>query len=143
MEDKKMKVKGLRLFQLILLLAVSSICMTACMITAQWHLPVVWVDDNHHQQRPQHNYYYYPDVNVYYDPGPSIYFWFENDNWHHDRRLPSHIRVPKNHIRFRSDADKPYNVHDKVVERYRSDEKFKQSGEKRQKDTKQNKGRNK
>ena len=135
-----MKVKGLRLFQLILLLAVSSICMTACMVNAQWRLPV-WIDDNHHQHQPQHDYYYYPDVNVYYDPGPSIYFWFENDNWHHNRRLPSHIRVPKRHIRFRSDADRPYNVHEKVVERYRSDEKVKKPSEKRQKDTRQNKGR--
>ena len=134
-----MKVKGLRLFQLILLLVVSSMCMTSCALTARWSVPVVRMEESH--QRPQHDYYYYPDASVYYDPGPSLYFWFENNSWHSNRRLPSHIVVPKRRVRFKSDADMPYRVHEKVVERYRSDERARHPGEKRQKDKRQNKGR--
>lgn len=135
-----MKVKKLGLFQLILLLAVSSMYMTACLITTRYYSPVLWVDDHHH--RPQHNYYYYPDVNVYYDPDLSLYFWFDNNRWYNNRMLPNHIRIPQNHIRFKSDADKPYQVHEKVVEHYRSGKKANNAGEKRHRDTKQDKGRN-
>ena len=124
-----MNVKVLRLFQLILLLGISSMCMTSCTITSRWSVPVVRMDESH--RRPQHVYYYYPDARVYYDPGPSLYFWFENNSWQSNRRLPSHIRAPQKRVRFKSDADRPYNVHEKVVQRFHSDDRSREHGKRR------------
>jgi hypothetical protein len=126
-----MKDKGLRLFQWILLLAVLLVCMTACVITARGPGAVMWVDESH--PGPRHAYYYYPDESIYFDPGLSLYYWHENDGWHHDRRSPRHI-VSKRRVRFDSDADRPYLMHDKVSERYRPGERPGRPPEKRQKE---------
>ena len=100
-----------------LLLAAACLCATACQIGIHGSWPVLWVDEGH--PGPRHAYYYYPDARVYYDPGPSVYYWQESDGWRSDRRLPSHIVVGRERrVRFDSDADRPYIVHDRVVERF-------------------------
>jgi len=123
-----MKSKELLLLQMVLLASALSICLSGCTISGHWRLPVVWVDEHH--RAPVHRYYYYPDQGVYYDPGPSVYYWRENDNWRSDRRLPKQVKVNRRRrYRFDSDADRPYNVHDRVAENVRSRDHSRQPNE--------------
>ena len=117
-----MKNKNLRLLKSILLLAVLSTSIMACSLVAGIHAPVVWTDQEHHG--PRHHYYYYPDQNIYYDVNLSLYYWQENGSWHNGRNHPKHI-VPTRRVRFKTDADRPYNVHDRVEKRFNSDKKGK------------------
>jgi len=136
-----MKSKGLRLFRGILLLAVLTICVTACVIrarvpTVEIGLGEVWVDEAHHH--PLHDYYYYPDVGVYFDPVPGLYFWLDGGRWISGPRLPGHIVIHGGRERFRTDADRPYVVHERVVERHRVErdrhERERREGERRQRE---------
>jgi len=116
-----MKSKGVPLIQAILLASALSICLSGCTISGHWRLPVVWVNEQH--QRPVHHYYYYPDQEVYYDRGPSVYYWREGGDWRSDRRLPTHVRVDRRRrFRFESDADRPGSVHDRVANNVRARE---------------------
>ena len=112
-----MRGKEARLFQRVLLLAVLCIAMTGCVVTARGGWPVVWVGEEHNY--PTHKYYYYPDVDVYFDPVPGLYFWFGGDQWISGPVLPSPLVIQgRGVIRFRSDADRPYIVHRRVTERF-------------------------
>lgn|GEM_PF-6637366 len=112
-----MKDKGLRLFPLILLLAVLPLCMTGCIVTARGGWGGIWVDESHHGH--SHAYFYYPDAMVYFDPSVSIYYWSDHGAWHHGPHLPPHIVVHhERRVRFETDADRPYKVHERVIERY-------------------------
>ncbi|MCL5270200.1 MAG: hypothetical protein M1457_06555 [bacterium] len=62
-----------------------------------------------------HEYYFYPDVDVYYDPVAVHWFWREKGGWHSGRYLPRQIRVQgHSHIFVRTDAPHPYDVHDRL-----------------------------
>jgi hypothetical protein len=116
-----MKSKTMRLFLWTLLTTALCLCATACLIGIHGNWPVLWVDEGH--PGPRHAYYYYPDAEVYYDPGPSLYYWHENDRWRSDNRLPDRIVIGREkRVRFESDAEKPYIMHDRVIERYHSRE---------------------
>ena len=110
-----MRATGWKALPGILVLALLAVCVTGCVVTARGHvdLPVVWVDEAHHG--PLHDYYYYPGVDVYFDPSLSFYYWRDGDVWRHDRRAPRGIVLDSGHRRFfRSDAERPYDVHDRV-----------------------------
>lgn len=69
---------------------------------------------------PVYDYYYYPNTDVYYDPSVRIYYWKEGSNWRRDRVLPRHYRLDDRHrYRFRADVREPYRVHDRVIIKYR------------------------
>lgn len=109
---------------LLVILALVVLCtgITGCVIRAGGHVdwPVLYVDEGN--RGPLHNYYYYPDVDVYFDPGLSFYYWRDGGEWRHDRRLPRGIVLDNGHRRmFRSDARQPYALHDRVVQQYRSE----------------------
>ena len=111
-----MKDKRLRLLLGVLVLAVLPLAMTACVITAEPNWPVVWVGPDHHE--PLHEYTYYPDVNVYFDPIPGLYFWFDGGRWSSGHGLPHGYALRGRGERFRSDAHSPWEVHDRVAPRF-------------------------
>lgn len=62
-----------------------------------------------------HDYYYYPDAEVYFDPGLSLWFWYDGRIWARGRHLPRHYQVDEGHRRhFRSDAVRPHELHDRI-----------------------------
>lgn len=81
---------------------------------------VYYLDERHHGA--VRNYYYYPGADVYFDPIASDWFWLEGRSWRHGRRLPGHIRIDEHSRRsFRSDAGRPYEVHERVRGHLRGD----------------------
>ena len=74
---------------------------------------VYYTDEGH--RRPVHDYYYYPDAEVYYDPIAIDWFWFDRGIWHNGRHLPSRYHVSEHdRYSFRSDARRPYEVHERI-----------------------------
>ena len=74
----------------------------------------IYVDDDH-PGRIVHEYYYYPDIDVYFDPIGSWWFWFELGSWHRNKHLPHHIHIDKHHRHhFRTDARHPYDLHPRI-----------------------------
>ncbi len=46
-----------------------------------------------------YEYYYYPDVNVYFHIHTGFYYYHHGGVWHRSRRLPSHFRLKRHHRR--------------------------------------------
>ena len=65
-----------------------------------------------------HDYWYYPDVDSYYDPVSSVYIYYERDRWVRARALPVVVgRHPGRHVVVRGREGRPYVDH----ERHRRD----------------------
>lgn len=63
-------------------------------------------------------YYYYPDVEVYFNPANRYYFWYTDGDWHYGLMLPGWIRVSSDPVELRLLAGKPYYRHDEICRRY-------------------------
>lgn len=80
---------------------------------------VIYADEAH--RGTVHDYYYYPDVDIYFDPGIRLWYWNDGGRWRNDRALPRHYRIDEGRrYMFRSDAREPYRVHDRVIRDYRA-----------------------
>ena len=62
-----------------------------------------------HGYRAKHTYYYYPDAEVYFDVGRSVYFYMHGDNWRMTTALPGSLSLHLgDHVRLDMNTDKPY-----------------------------------
>lgn len=78
---------------------------------------IIYVDRSH--PHASHVYYYYPREKVYYDPAARLYYWPKKHGWGEGDRLPKKIKIrSEDQIIFESDAARPYDVHERVVERF-------------------------
>jgi len=72
-----------------------------------------------HGYRAKHHYYYYPDSDVYFDPGRSLYFYFSGGGWHTSVTLPREIRMNVGeHVDLDMDDDRPYRYHSDIKKKY-------------------------
>jgi len=98
-----------------------------------------------HGRRAKYQYYYYPDVSVYFDTGRKIYFYYQNNQWQVSASLPSgiHITVGE-YVTLGMDTDKPYQFHSDVVKSYPPGQLKKEGKNKdKEKDKDKSKGKNK
>lgn len=105
------------LFVLAILLVVGS---TACT-----HAP-------HYDDRDtyRHDYYYYPQVGVYFHLQSGHYYYRDGPSWVRVRKLPQHIYLDHRARRTLVIADaEPYRRHDVYRERYRQPQGFKHDRE--------------
>jgi len=60
--------------------------------------------------RAKHQYLYYPDSEVYYDPGRELYFYLHRDgHWQAGAHLPGGIRIDVGEgVRIEVNSDAPY-----------------------------------
>ena len=68
----------------------------------------------------RYEYDYYPSYEVYYEPSRSLWFWFDDGDWHFGSRLPI-MYTPvhfRDHVRVELNSPDPYFDHTYVVERY-------------------------
>jgi hypothetical protein len=68
----------------------------------------------------RYEYHYYPSYEVYYEPSRSLWFWFDDGDWHLGPRLPI-VYAPvhfRNHVTVELDSPDPYFRHAYVVEKY-------------------------
>lgn len=66
-----------------------------------------------------HDYYYYPDVEVYFDVGRGSYFYFTDGIWRASVTLPRPLRLHLgSHISLRLDTPEPYHFHHKHKKHY-------------------------
>ena len=72
-----------------------------------------------HGRRGFHNYYYYPDVEVYFDIGRQSYFYFTDNVWRISATLPHALSLRLgSHISLELDTVKPYHYHKKHRKHY-------------------------
>jgi hypothetical protein len=72
-----------------------------------------------HGYRAKHHYYYYPDSQVYFDAGRSLYFYFSGGGWQASVSLPSGIQISAGeYVSLDMDVDRPYLYHSDVEKRY-------------------------
>ncbi len=72
-----------------------------------------------HGYRAKFDYYYYPDVFVYFDPSRRLYFYLEGDNWHVAASLPTYLRVRLGgYVTIQLDTDTPYVYFDEHRSNY-------------------------
>ena len=104
-------------------LSLLSLGMSACVVTARGSLPVVSVDVpvisvETDVRVPEYEVQFYPDVNVYFDPRVSVYYWNDGGRWINGPRWPGHIRHTTHFERFRTNGAHPYDAHPRVMERW-------------------------
>lgn len=71
-----------------------------------------------HGYRAKYQYRYWPGVQVYFDSGRGLYFWFSGGSWQAGARLPGGIVLSGGYVTLSMDAAKPYKWHKDVVRRY-------------------------
>jgi len=77
-------------------------------------------------QQPSHNhidrwdYYYYPDVEVYYSYSSGYYFYYSDGNWITSLVLPSYFILDHSRrVKLRIENERPYIYHKTYREKYR------------------------
>jgi hypothetical protein len=70
--------------------------------------------------RDRVEYYYYPDVEVYYDRRNSRYHWHDDSGWHYGHNVPSTYYL-RDHVNVYLEGDRPDRYHDRVYRRYPHD----------------------
>lgn len=72
-----------------------------------------------HGSRDQREYRYYPDSDVYYDEGASVYFYLDDGKWRMKARLPRRLRIKLGEfVEIELEGDKPYAHHKKHKRQY-------------------------
>lgn len=84
------------------------------------------IGDNHGRYRDHHpgyglrSYWYYPDVEVYFDIGSSLYFYFYESRWRSAKQLPRHYsKKLGNRVPIKMESDKPYKHHGEHRKKYK------------------------
>ena len=88
--------------------------------TGAYHERTYYAPASHYTTHiEQHDYWYYPEADCYYDPRVRVYMYHEHDRWVHARELPHHLRPHlSNHVVVRSRHERPYEEHAQHRERY-------------------------
>jgi len=77
--------------------------------------PPSWAPAQGHSAR--YDYRYYPDSEVYYEPGRNRYYYQQRGEWRESEAKPD--RKLGRHVQLQMDDAKPYRYHDEVRGRYR------------------------
>ncbi len=70
------------------------------------HMPSV------HERRTTvelHEYYYYPNSAIYFEPSRNIYFYLSGTKWLVSASLPNHYKLDRHRISLKMKSDKPYS----------------------------------
>lgn len=95
-----------------LLLSLSLITVLPALAAPPAHAPA-------HGYRAKHEYVYYREREIYYEPARSLWFWIDGGDWRFGARLPDHYQqYTSGGVRISLDSDRPYTEHRQVVERY-------------------------
>jgi hypothetical protein len=66
-----------------------------------------------------YDYYYYPNVGVYFQFSSGYYYYRDHSRWVRSRVLPKRILIdPSSRVRIRVDSDKPYTKYPEHHRRY-------------------------
>jgi hypothetical protein len=72
-----------------------------------------------HGHRAKYQYYYYPDSQVYFDVGRSLYFYPAGGTWKTCASLPAGIHIDINaRSVLEMDVDRPYLYHSDVQKKH-------------------------
>lgn len=81
--------------------------------------PPAWAPAHGRKAKLRYHYYYYPNVEVYFDAGRGLYFYLERGAWLTSARLPGHINISiSNRVSLELDGDRPYYYHHETVKKY-------------------------
>jgi hypothetical protein len=62
-----------------------------------------------HRKRTDHQYRYYPQQQVYFDPGRKVFFYRNGSNWRMSASLPAHLQVRNSSfVNIKTKQEKPY-----------------------------------
>jgi len=93
-----------------------------------------------HGRRAHHNYYYYPDAEVYFDIHRHSYFYLSGGHWQVSATLPRALRLHLGgHISLEMETAIPYRFHHKHKKSYPRGHFKKQRKQKYKKNKKNNK----
>ncbi len=72
-----------------------------------------------HGQRAKHQYYYYPESSLYFDPARKLFFYLSGDGWRASVSLPIGIHIEtSDYVALDMDTDEPFRFHSDVVKQY-------------------------
>lgn len=75
--------------------------------------------DRHQPRHPAYKYRYYPQEQVYFDPGRRVYFYRDGRNWRMVRNLPRRMRLNhSDYVPIEMDHDSPYREFKKHKKMY-------------------------
>ena len=60
-------------------------------------------------------YEYYPDVEVYFEPGRHVYWWHDHDAWRSGPAVPRGFAL-RSHVRITT--PEPWRHHEEIIRRY-------------------------
>lgn len=81
-----------------------------------------------HGYRAKHQYVYYREQEIYYEPETSLWFWLDSGNWRFGARLPiGYQQYTTGGVSIELYSDRPYSEHDYVVGKYGRGAKHKHS----------------
>lgn len=102
----------------------------ACVVDPNYKGPPV------HTHAPHFNdYYYYPNVDVYFDLSLGYYYYHPGKNWVQVRVLPKHIYLDyRQRIPLHMEQKTPYVKHPEHREKYQSRDEYRRDSEKARRD---------
>ncbi|MGD8590844.1 MAG: hypothetical protein PVG22_18630 [Chromatiales bacterium] len=99
----------------IALIAAVAGLLSACVSSPYRYEPDLY----HSQHSVYYDYWYYPQIDSYYDPRARIYIYHEHDHWIRARTLPPRMRTHLgHHVTVRSPHDRPYEEHHRHRQQY-------------------------
>lgn len=82
-----------------------------------------------HGYRAKHQYVYYREREIYYEPARGLWFWIDGGDWRIGASLPAYYQqFTSGGVTVELDSDKPYTEHRYVVEHYGKGSKTKNKG---------------
>lgn len=96
--------------------------MTAAIAAPPPHAPA-------HGYRAKHEYVYYREREIYYEPERRLWFWIDGGDWRFGASLPAYFQqFTSGGISIQLDSDTPYTEHRYVVDHYGKGSKNKSKG---------------
>ena len=94
METKALKIENLYVVKMLLVscLFVFSLPTYAQNISVGININTAPKQTVRYVEVPAPSYYYYPEIETYFDINSSIYIYFSNNNWIRSRSLPTYYR---------------------------------------------------
>src|SRR5205085_2837715 len=79
--------------------------------------PPVVIDEHRRPPEPAYHYIYYPQAEVYFEPGRRVYWWKKHGEWRSGTAPPKGIRL-RGEVTLDVAEPDPWRHHEIIVQKY-------------------------